>query len=43
MINVLVLKEDGMVVDFFDGLGDLKCYLIKVVGDLVEWFYEDVL
>lgn len=42
-INALALKEDGTVVDLFDGLGDLKRHLIKAVGDPAERFHEDAL
>lgn len=42
-INALAMKEDGEVVDLFDGLGDLDRRLIKAVGDANERFLEDAL
>lgn len=42
-INALALKEDGEVIDLFDGLGDLQRHLIKAVGDPAERFHEDAL
>ncbi|WP_076461792.1 CCA tRNA nucleotidyltransferase [Limosilactobacillus caccae] len=42
-INALALKENGEVVDLFDGLGDLKRRLIRAVGDPNERFHEDAL
>lgn len=42
-INALALRENGEVVDLFDGLGDLKKHLIKAVGDPNERFHEDAL
>lgn len=42
-INALALRENGEVVDLFDGLGDLKKHLIKAVGDPNERFNEDAL
>lgn len=42
-INALALRENGEVVDLFDGLGDLKRCLIRAVGDPHERFNEDAL
>ena len=42
-INALAMKEDGEIVDLFDGLGDLKRRVIKAVGDPNERFLEDAL
>lgn len=42
-INALALKEDGEVIDLFDGLGDLHRHLIRAVGDPNERFHEDAL
>ncbi|MDO4903486.1 MAG: CCA tRNA nucleotidyltransferase [Limosilactobacillus sp.] len=42
-INALALRENGEVVDLFDGLGDLKRHLIRAVGDPNERFNEDAL
>lgn len=42
-INALAMKEDGEIVDLFDGLGDLKRQVIKAVGDPNERFLEDAL
>lgn len=42
-INALALKENGEVIDLFDGLGDLKRHLIKAVGEPAERFHEDAL
>lgn len=42
-INALALKEDGEIVDLFDGLGDLKRHLIRAVGEPAERFHEDAL
>lgn len=42
-INALALKEDGEVVDLFDGLTDLHRHLIKAVGNPNERFHEDAL
>lgn len=42
-INALALRENGEVIDLFDGLGDLKRHLIKAVGDPNERFHEDAL
>ena len=42
-INALAMKEDGTVIDLFDGLGDLKSRLIRAVGDPQARFHEDAL
>lgn len=42
-INALALRENGEVVDLFDGLGDLHRRLIRAVGDPNERFHEDAL
>lgn len=42
-INALAMKEDGTVIDLFNGLGDLKQHVIKAVGDPEERFHEDAL
>ncbi|WP_251574769.1 CCA tRNA nucleotidyltransferase [Limosilactobacillus agrestimuris] len=42
-INALALKENGEVIDLFNGLDDLKKHLIKAVGDPNERFHEDAL
>ena len=42
-INALAMKENGQVIDLFDGLSDLKKRLIKAVGDPEARFHEDAL
>ena len=42
-INALALKEDGQVIDVFDGIKDLNHHLIKAVGQAHERFHEDAL
>lgn len=42
-INAFAMREDGSVVDLFDGQGDLKRHLIRAVGDPNERFLEDAL
>ncbi|MEY8441387.1 CCA tRNA nucleotidyltransferase [Lactobacillaceae bacterium 24-114] len=42
-INALALKENGEVIDLFNGLDDLKKHLIRAVGDPDERFHEDAL
>lgn len=42
-INALALKENGEVIDLFDGLTDLKHHLIRAVGKPEERFHEDSL
>lgn len=42
-INALALKNDGTVVDLFDGLTDLKAGVIRAVGNPEDRFGEDAL
>ncbi len=42
-INALALKENGEVVDLFDGIKDLRRHVIRAVGDPEERFHEDAL
>lgn len=42
-INALALKEDGEIVDLFDGIADLQNGLIRAVGQPLERFNEDAL
>ncbi|KRM67877.1 tRNA CCA-pyrophosphorylase [Apilactobacillus ozensis DSM 23829 = JCM 17196] len=42
-INALAMKENGEIIDLFDGLTDLKNNLIKAVGNPEERFHEDAL
>ncbi|MBB1079093.1 CCA tRNA nucleotidyltransferase [Limosilactobacillus sp. STM2_1] len=42
-INALALREDGEVIDLFNGLADLQKHLIRAVGDPNERFHEDAL
>lgn len=42
-INALALRENGEVIDLFDGLGDLKKHLIRAVGQPEQRFHEDAL
>ncbi|MHA8111150.1 CCA tRNA nucleotidyltransferase [Lactobacillaceae bacterium Melli_B4] len=42
-INALAMKEDGEVIDKFNGLVDLKNHLIRAVGDPNTRFNEDAL
>lgn len=42
-INALALKENGEVVDLFNGLDDLRRRLIRAVGKPDERFHEDAL
>lgn len=42
-INALALKENGEVIDLFNGLTDLKNRLIRAVGKPEERFHEDAL
>ncbi len=42
-INALAMKEDGEIIDLFDGLNDLKTHQIRAVGDPQERFHEDAL
>lgn len=42
-INALAMKEDGTVIDLFNGLSDLQNQIIKAVGNPEERFHEDAL
>lgn len=42
-INALAMKENGTVIDLFNGLSDLQRHLIRAVGDPEERFHEDAL
>ncbi|KRK98108.1 tRNA nucleotidyltransferase poly(A) polymerase [Secundilactobacillus odoratitofui DSM 19909 = JCM 15043] len=42
-INALALKTDGTIIDYFDGLNDLKAKRIKAVGNPETRFNEDAL
>lgn len=42
-INAFALKEDGQIIDFFDGLSDLKRQILRAVGNPKERFHEDAL
>lgn len=42
-INALAMRENGEVIDLFDGLTDLKNQQIRAVGDAQERFHEDAL
>lgn len=42
-INALAMKEDGTVIDLFNGLKDLKAGMIRAVGTPQERFHEDAL
>ncbi|MCF6159971.1 MAG: CCA tRNA nucleotidyltransferase [Furfurilactobacillus sp.] len=42
-INALALRQDGEVIDLFDGLSDLKAGIIRAVGDPEARFGEDAL
>ncbi|GEO68381.1 CCA tRNA nucleotidyltransferase [Levilactobacillus acidifarinae] len=42
-INALAMRENGEVIDLFDGLTDLKKHHIRAVGDPQERFHEDAL
>lgn len=42
-INAFALKEDGEIVDLFDGLNDLNQHLLRAVGNPHERFFEDAL
>lgn len=42
-INALAMNKNGEIIDFYDGLKDLKLHLIKAVGDANERFNEDAL
>ncbi len=42
-INAFALKEDGQIIDLFDGLADLDHRLLRAVGNPHERFHEDAL
>jgi len=42
-INALAMRENGEVIDLFDGLTDLQNKQIRAVGDAQERFHEDAL
>ncbi|MCD5001097.1 CCA tRNA nucleotidyltransferase [Enterococcus saccharolyticus] len=42
-INAFALKEDGEVIDLFDGLQDLTNQVLRAVGNPHERFHEDAL
>ncbi|KAF1298080.1 CCA tRNA nucleotidyltransferase [Enterococcus sp. JM4C] len=42
-INALALRENGEIVDLFDGLTDLENKILRAVGDPHERFHEDAL
>ncbi|WP_288529117.1 CCA tRNA nucleotidyltransferase [uncultured Secundilactobacillus sp.] len=42
-INALAMTHDGEIIDYFNGLGDLKAKRIKAVGNPEERFHEDAL
>ncbi|WP_125583137.1 CCA tRNA nucleotidyltransferase [Levilactobacillus cerevisiae] len=42
-INALAMKEDGEVIDLFNGLTDMQNHDIRAVGDAQERFHEDAL
>ncbi|WP_125766485.1 CCA tRNA nucleotidyltransferase [Lapidilactobacillus wuchangensis] len=42
-INALAVRQDGLVIDEFAGLTDLKNHLIRAVGNGDERFHEDAL
>ncbi|MCL0311683.1 CCA tRNA nucleotidyltransferase [Apilactobacillus sp. TMW 2.2459] len=42
-INALAMKENGQIIDLFNGLSDLNSKLIKAVGNPEERFNEDAL
>ncbi|WP_395323300.1 CCA tRNA nucleotidyltransferase [Levilactobacillus parabrevis] len=42
-INALAMRENGEVIDLFDGLTDLRNKQIRAVGDAQERFHEDAL
>lgn len=42
-INALALKTDGTIIDYFNGLADLKARRIRAVGDPEKRFNEDAL
>lgn len=42
-INALAMRENGEVIDLFDGLSDLQNQQIRAVGNAQERFHEDAL
>lgn len=42
-INALALRENGEIVDLFDGLSDLDNQILRAVGNPHERFHEDAL
>lgn len=42
-INAFALKEDGEIIDLFDGLTDLENHVLRAVGRPFERFHEDAL
>ena len=42
-INALVMSEDEIVTDYFDGLKDIDYKMIKTIGNPIERFNEDAL
>ncbi|MBO0482022.1 CCA tRNA nucleotidyltransferase [Candidatus Enterococcus courvalinii] len=42
-INAFALKEDGKIIDLFDGLADLHNHVLRAVGNPHERFHEDAL
>lgn len=42
-INALAMRENGEVIDLFNGLKDLKNGVLRAVGDANERFHEDAL
>lgn len=42
-INAFALKEDGQLIDLFDGLSDLENRILRAVGNPHERFHEDAL
>lgn len=42
-INAFALREDGKIIDLFDGLKDLDKHILRAVGDPHERFFEDAL
>lgn len=42
-INALAMKQNGEVIDLFDGLSDLKAGVLRAVGVAEDRFHEDAL
>lgn len=42
-INALAMRENGEVIDLFNGLDDLDNHIIRTVGEAYERFHEDAL